>query len=76
VVNEHSADFIVVALLLFRVDFAFVFVKFHHQAKRTLINVVGDFLFQQGLVQIELFYCEVLVTGRWALLKNPSYDIF
>ena len=74
-VNEHSADFIVVALLLFWVDFAFGFVKFRHQGKRTLINVVGDFLFQQGLVQVELFYCEVLVTGRWALLKNPTYDI-
>lgn len=74
-VNEHSADFIVVPLLLFWVDFASGFVKFRHQGKRTLINVVGDFLFQQGLVQVELFCCEVLVTGRWALLKNPTYDI-
>ena len=74
-VNQHSADFVVVSLLLFWVDFASGFVKFRHQGKRTLINVVGDFLFQQGLVQVELFDSEVLVTGRWTLLKDPGDDI-
>lgn len=72
-VNQHPANLVVVSLLLFWVDFTSGFVQFRDQGKRSLINVVGDFLFQQGLVQVELFDGEVLITRGWAFLKNPTH---
>ena len=70
-VNEHSTDFIVVSLLLLWINLAPGVVEFVDQRERTLINVVGDFLFEEGLVKIELFHGKYRITG-WVFPENPA----
>lgn len=70
-VDEHSADFIVISLLLLGVNLAPRFVEFGDQGEGTLINVVGDFLFEEGLVKIELFHVKFRITG-WVLPKYSA----
>lgn len=72
VVDQHPANFIVVSLLLLWVNFALGLVELRDQRQGAFVDVVGDFVLEQGLVKVEPPDTELAVSGR-VLLENPPH---
>lgn len=62
--NQHPAHLVVVPLFLFRVHLTSGLIQFCQQTQWVLVDVVGDLLLQQRLVEVESLNGIFVVCGR------------
>ena len=73
-VNQNSTYFIVISLLLLRINLTSRFVKLCNQREGTLINVIGNFFLQQRLIKVKSF--NVIFRFWWLVFwKYSVYHI-